>query len=305
MMLKQISVTMVIVTALAFSFFVWAQAGPGQGRQVAAQQRETLPSVKPPDGWKPCPRCQNNPDRARDNQVYKVEGHALNPRDLTGVWGWNGVTSAFSDQTAPPLTEEGKKRFAETIGVKGPDGTPLHSKDTSGRGGGSPINCDPSGWPRLFTYNYGFEFVMLPDRILQFFETGHTWRTIWTDGRKLPAEPPEPRWMGWIVGHWEGDTLVVESNGYDDRSWLTAAEPDGGWIHSDEMRVVERWRRTNYRTVEAEITVTDPKIYTRPWTVKGVEYLVPGAELSEHLCAPSDYGDFNNLVFSKAAGTDK
>src|SRR5207244_894919 len=73
----------------------------------------------------------------------------------------------------------------------------LSSKDTSGGAPGSPINCDPMGWPRLYTYNYGYEFVMAPNRILQFFELSHTWRTIWMDGRKLPSDPPEDRWMGW------------------------------------------------------------------------------------------------------------
>src|SRR5205823_4400322 len=82
--------------------------------------------------------------------------------------------------------------------------------------------------------NYGIEFVMLPNRVVQFFEITHSWRTIWTDGRKLPENPPEPRWLGWNAGHWEGDTLVVESNGYDDRSWIEETGGlggDGGWTH--------------------------------------------------------------------------
>src|ERR1700745_1971276 len=101
---------------------------------------------------------------------------------------------------------------------------------------------------------------MLPDRIIQFFELNHTWRTIWTDGRKLPQDPPEPRWLGWHAGHsesstlhvesngvyCEGDTLVVESNGYDERSWLNQAPPDGGYVHSDQMTVVERIKRPTY-----------------------------------------------------------
>jgi hypothetical protein len=308
---KQIRVTMIaFVAVFAFSSVAWAQGGRRQrGNQQngqAAPQGEAIPSIPFPEGWKACPRCQNNTDRARDNQQYKTEGHPSNAHDLTGKWGWDGVATAFRDaKGAPPFTPEGKKRFDATIGEKAPDGTPLRSKDTSGRGGGSKINCDPYGWPRLYTYHYGYEFVTLPDRVLQFFELNHTWRTIWTDGRKLPENPPEPRWMGWNVGHWEGDTFVIESTGYDERPWLSAANPDGGWIHSDELKVVERWRRTKFGTLESEITVTDPKIYTQPWTVKGVEYLVPGAELGEQFCVPSDYNQFNDQVFSRAAGTDK
>src|SRR5438128_1178782 len=76
-------------------------------------------------------------------------------------------------------------------------------------------------------------------RVLQFFEYDHVWRTIYTDGRKLPTGV-DPRWYGYAVGHWEGDTLVIESAGFDDRTWLDA----DGHPHSDQMRLLERYRRT-------------------------------------------------------------
>jgi hypothetical protein len=265
---------------------------------------QAVASVPPPEGWKQCPRCQNDADRKKANADYKVEGHRLNPRDLSGVWG-NGGARVFRS-TPPPFTPEGKRRFDETIGEKNAAGEVLHSKDTSGEGTASPINCDPKGWPRLHTYNYGFEFVMLPDRVLQFFELTHTWRTIWTDGRKLPAHPPEPHWMGWNVGRWEGDTFVVESTGFDDRSWLADATPDGGWPHSEEMRVVERWRRVNYGTLEVQMTIIDPKTYTEPWvTPKATIPLMPGTELWEDYCVPSDYNAFNRDVFLPVATGQK
>lgn len=299
---RMIVIVGVLLAAVGFPSGGWAQ---GDGPADAARRfgnEQAAPSVPFPPGWKQCPRCQNNADRAKDNQTYKVEGHPYNPRDLTGTWGWDGVSNAFRDSKgAPPFTPEGKKLFDATIGAKSVDGKPLHSKDTSGRGNTAPVNCDPYGWPRLFQYNYGFEFAMFPDHIVQFFELNHTFRTIWTDGRKLPDEPPFEKWMGWNVGHWEGDTLVIESNGYDERSWLSQANPDGGWIHSDQMKVTERWRRSKYNMLEAEVTVTDPKIYTGPWTVKGTEYLVPGAELGEEFCVPSDYAVFNSKVTGNAA----
>jgi hypothetical protein len=266
---------------------------------VAGSAQQT--SVPYPEGWKPCPRCQNNKDRVDTNAKYKVEGHSFNPHDLSGVWGFNGIP-AF--KTAPPMTEWGKQQHAKTMGDKNSAGEYLNNKDTSGEGSGSQINCDPRGWPRLHVMNYGFELIMLPDRVLQFFEQTHTWRTIWTDGRKLPADPPEPRWMGWNVGHWEGDIFVVESNGYDERTWIDKSQPDGGWTHSDEMKVVERWRRLNYGTIETQITITDPKTYTQPWvTAPATTSLVPGAEVGENMCVPSDFGDFNNRVFLPAAGS--
>ena len=295
---------LILAAVLVFTTAAWAQRGGGGGGNNAP--RDLVPSVPPPDGWGNCPRCQNNADREKAWKELKVDTHAFNPRDLSGVWGWDGVANAFNPRNAPALTEYGKQKRAETIGEKGPDGTPLHSKDTSGRGAGSAINCDPYGWPRLHAYNYGFEFVTLPDRVIQFFELDHTWRTIWTDGRKLPAEPPEPHWLGWNVGHWEGSTFVVESNGYDDRSWINAANPDGGWTHSDEMTVVERYTRTGFSTLDAEMVITDPKTYTAPWVVpKATIRLVPTAELWENYCVPSDYQQFNESVFRKAAGAER
>ena len=285
--------TLVLATVLAVLFC-----------EVPLARSQGTGSVPPPPGWKACPRCQNNADRIASNKQYKVDGHPFDPHDLSGVWGFNGEMPAFSSKV-PPLTPYGKQQHEATIGATNAAGERLYSKDTSGGGPGSPINCDPMGWPRLYTYNYGFEFVMAPNRIFQFFELTHTWRTIWMDGRKLPSDPPEDRWMGWAVGHWEGGTLVVESTGYDDRSWLSHHQRNddgGGWTHSNEMRIVERWRRVNYTTLESQLTVTDPKTYTQPWvTPKATTTLVPGAELGENFCAPSDYNAFSNQVFLPTA----
>jgi len=257
-------------------------------------------SVPAPEGWKQCPRCQNNKDRADGKVKYKVEGHTFSPRDLSGVWGFSGINAAF--RNPPPLTDWGKQQHAATMGAKNAAGEFLHTKDTY-KGTGAPVNCDPAGWPRLYTDNYGFEFIMLPDRVLQFFEIIHTWRTIWTDGRKLPENPPEPRWMGWSVGHWEGDTFVIESNGFDERSWIGESQPDGGWTHSDEMKVVERWRRLDYGTMETQITVIDPKTYTTPWVTPAAKTpLVPGTERGEYFCVPSDFSEFNNKVYLPVSG---
>ena len=292
-----------LVAVLALSSYAFAQRGQGQNGPNA-QAASAQASIPFPPGWKPCPRCQNNEDRRQDTIKYKVPGHAFDPHDLTGVWGYDGIGRAFSKP--PEFTPLGKQQHEATFGEKTPDGSPTYSKDTSGRGPGSKINCDPMGWPRLYTYNYGFEFITLPDRVIQFFEMTHTFRTIWTDGRKLPEDPPEPRWLGWNVGHWEGNIFVVESNGYDERSWLDASRPaDGGWTHSPDMRVVERYRRVDYSTLESEVTVIDPKTYKQPWaTQKAVTKLVPGAEIGEEFCVPSDYSSFND-DYSTISGSKK
>ena len=107
---------------LSLSLIAFAQAGgqrPTITRNPAgggADHPSTIPSVAAPEGWKPCPRCQNANDRAKANADYKIAGHPNNPKDLSGVWGFNGIGNAFAK--APPMTEWGKQQFAKTIGDK-------------------------------------------------------------------------------------------------------------------------------------------------------------------------------------------
>jgi hypothetical protein len=140
------------------------------------------------------------------------------------------------------------------------------------------------------------EFVHLPGRTLQFFELYHTYRTIWTDGRPLPSEP-EPRWLGYSIGKWDGDTFIVESAGFDDRSWLDTQ----GHQHSEEMTVLETYRRTSYDTLEVTLTINDPTTYTRPWVTKGTVRLSPGTEMGEYFCVPSDEESYRKTVRERAA----
>jgi hypothetical protein len=240
-----------------------------------------------PSGWLPCPRCQNAQARAAARKKYDVDGHPFNPRDISGVWGNDGIELNI---VVPPLTARGKEMYDATRAEQTASGFSIsNSKD-------GMLMCDPLGYPRLFTYNYGFEFVMLPNRVVQFFELYHTWRDIWTDGRALPEDPPQPRWLGYAVGRWEGDTFVIESNGYDERSWLQEDRRDRRWgfPHSDKLRVLERYRRTSFGTLEAEMTIVDPDVYTQPWTTKGTIALSPGTEIWENYCVTSESLQFNN-----------
>ena len=250
----------------------------------------------PPPGWPLCPRCQGPQDRAEARAKFKVEGHPFDPHDLSGVWGNNGME--LDVKNVPPFTAWGYEQYQATRSEESPLGIPLsNSKDPM-------MRCDPLGYPRLFAYNYGFEFLQLPDRVIQFFEWGHNWRTIWTDGRKLPENPPEPRWLGYAVGHWEGDTFIVESNGYDDRSWLTEDRRDRRWgfPHSDQLRVEEKYRRISYDTLEATLTIIDPKVFKKPWTTTGKIRMSVGTELGEYLCVPSDNDLFNQQYVIPVAG---
>ena len=272
------------------------------GPSVLAQRNSKMPKpgvevplVTPGPGWKACPRCMNDGHIATAREKANVDKRPFNRRDISGIWsgdlvdlGGNGTP--IDVDTAPPFTPYGQKLYEATV-----SDAEWSSKD--------PRNfCDPTGFPRSYTYNYGIEFVQLPNRVIEFFEQGHTSRVIWTDGRKLPPNPPTPRFYGYAVGRWDGDTFIVESNGYDDRSWIMGENGkrnpqgrQGGFVHSDEMRVTETYKRLNYGLLETTITITDPKVYQGVWKSSPKQItLVPDSEMGEHVCVPSDEIDFNN-----------
>jgi hypothetical protein len=254
-----------------------------------------VPLVTPGPGWKACPHCENEAYKKQDRKKANVDKRPLSAHDLSGIWSGNPNDLEVNGMpmnvaAVPAFTPYGQKLFEANQS----DSPQWNSKD--------PVNiCDPMGWPRWMTYNFGFQFVVLPDRVLQFIEWGHTWRDIWTDGRKLPENPPIPRYLGYAVGRWEGDTFVVESNGYDDRSWLalaaaprSGAKAPSGYPHSDEMRVEERYKRLNYGLLQLTLKITDPKVYSAPWVTTGTTTLLPNTELAEHFCVPSDSIHFND-----------
>jgi hypothetical protein len=287
-MQKVITLSLLVLAYVAFGPLAVAQNQEGNfGRPTTETQPDK--ELTPGPGWKTCPRCTNNKQLQAAYKAYNVEGHAFDPKDLSGVWGNNGME--LDVKNVPPFTPAGEKMFEATRS----EIPTTNSKD-------GMLICDPLGYPRLFAYNYGFQFVMLPDRVVQFFEWGHTFRDIWTDGRKLPEDPPQPRWLGYAVGRWEGDTFIVEGNGFDDRSWISEDRRNRirGFAHTDKMRTIERYRRTSYGTLEAEMTIIDPDVFTKPWTTKGTIELRPNAELWEYFCVPSESDDYNKRLIDAA-----
>lgn len=144
------------------------------------------------------------------------------------------------------------------------------------------IRCMPSGGPRLFHTPYGFEFVDLPDaKLIYIIEVGgpHTWRTIYMDGRAHPKEL-EPSFFGHSVGHWEGDALMIDTVGFNERFWLTRE----GIPHTASLHLIERFTRTNYDTLKYEATIDDPGAYTKPWTGGWLIRWQQGEEMYEYVC---------------------
>jgi hypothetical protein len=217
------------------------------------------------------------------------------PHDLSGVWKRSGGVLTMSNET-PPMTPWGKARFDAAKPVYGPRAFP------GGLGNDPMSTCDPLGMPRnlfLEVSIYPMELVQTPNRVFQFFEWAHSYRVIWTDGRELPKDP-DPQWMGYSVGKWEGDIFVVKSLGFDERTWL---DHFGNPV-SDDMTLEERYHRVDRDTLEVNMTIAAPKAYTKPWVSekKIMKLAPPKTDLQELFCVPSEEQRFNKLVRDPGSG---
>ncbi len=271
-------------------------------------------------------------------EAGKPDAGKFEAKDISGVWTRN--PQSFNKDAppcpecreppggygfgvdVPPFTPEGQKRFDANVTGKGfaPDSKEALANPQLhiGRRRGVPpglandpqSTCNPDGIPRLLLMTPApYEILVTPERVFQFFEWTWAHREVWTDGRVLPEQLDYvPRWFGYSTGKWEGDTFVVDSNGFDDRSWIDIF----GYPHSDQMHVTERYKLRDHDTLELQITVTDPVIYTKPWVSEvKVNKRVAKADLAaggwsglqEDVCAPLDEVEvFNKLVRDKAAG---
>lgn len=195
-----------------------------------------------------------------------------------------------------PFNAAGQARFDANIPGKGPRQTmPAFGNDPLG-------DANPPGLYRTLVYGRPWEFIQLDNKVLQVFEWGKHWRTIWTDGREVPdVIVAGPYWYGYSVGEWEGDTLVVKTVGLDGRAWLD----EWGTPFSDFALIEERWTKVS-NTLEMTITVNDPDLYSQPWTsdTKIFSYQSPdtlNGELMEQIFAPIDEMEFNRTIRDPAA----
>jgi hypothetical protein len=140
-------------------------------------------------------------------------------------------------------------------------------------------NCIVGGVPRSDLVGYPFKILQVPGMVVILYEAVHSYRQIFTDGRKLP-DNPQPTWFGYSVGHWDGDALVVETTGFNDQGWLDNA----GKPATDHLHVTERFIRKDFGNMDIQITIDDPKAYTKPWTVTQPLAFQADTELLEYIC---------------------
>ena len=190
--------------------------------------------------------------------------------DLSGIWrpdsGRYNETLMPDGTEAPmlPWAAAEYKRRQDTHGFDKPQ-----------------VRCMPHGVPdAMLVPNLPFKIVQTPSVTIVLYEMFNQFRQIFTDGRRFPVDP-NPAWYGYSVGVWVGDTFLVESEGFKEGSWLD----NGGHPHTDALRVVERFHRPSFGHMELDVTVSDTKAYTRPWTSTTIRLvLLPDTELIEHLC---------------------
>lgn len=199
--------------------------------------------------------------------------------DLSGIWRANA--GGYTVNIASDLKAGDVRPWAEALYQQRKENL---SKDNPG------IRCLPGIGAELSFEMYK---ILQTPAAIGFFSEGGDFRQVLTDGRPLPTDP-QPTWQGYSVGHWEGDTLVVESAGFNDRTWLDYE----GHPHSPELRVTERYRRKDFGHLELKTTFDDPKAYARPWTISINAELTPDTELLEYVCNENER-DVQHIVVTE------
>jgi hypothetical protein len=177
------------------------------------------------------------------------------------------------------------------LGARLPGGLPyqpwaralMQQRKAADGGGDTTTRCLPPGVPRIHTLTWPRKYVQTPDLLLILDESTTGFRQIFLDGRPL-QDDPQRAFNGYSVGTWEGDTLVVHTNGLRDGLWLDR----NGSPMTDAAKVTERFQRINYGNMRIEVTVDDPKAYTKPWTVTLNQYIMIDTELLEDICLDNE-----------------
>jgi hypothetical protein len=202
--------------------------------------------------------------------VLNAQGQVPHRSDGKPDLGGDGVwlpphVADLASKSDVPFQPRAKLKFQENHAVKQSE---------------MDLRCLPPGVPRIMLQARPFEIVQTPNRILFVYEGGaHVWRQVWMDGRSHPKDP-NPNWLGHSIGRWEGDTLVVDSVGFNDRTWLD----DAGHPHTERLHVIEKYTRVDPSTMKYEVTIDDPGAYTQSWTSSSSLAFRPGGKLEEDIC---------------------
>ena len=216
--------------------------------------------------------------------------------DLSGLWQTNSAPPEILERLIPGVTngageEPLSQYFINILFDFKPEEEPLQpaaanlfrqrAKSFSDE---SPLpHCLPEGMPLVEIAPAPYKIIQTPGMIVMLYERDTTYRQVYTDGRSLPDDP-QPTWLGYSVGKWHGDSLVVDTIGFNDRGWLDAR----GHTHSEALHLTERFHRLDFGHMEVQLTIDDPKTYTKPFTIKLTQRLFPDSDLLESFCAENE-----------------
>jgi hypothetical protein len=220
--------------------------------------------------------------------------------DLSGVWQVEPTPAdemkrMFGDVNALSVPGDDvltfSKYFLNLLADFKPEESPLRPEAAerfrwlaANRGRESPTaNCLPPGLPQADAGPNPHKIIQTPALIVIIYEAFSSHRQIYLDGRTVPTDR-EPLWLGYSVGRWDGDTLAVDTVGFNDKSWLDAF----GHPHSEDLHVVERFRRRDFGHMDVQLTIDDPRMYARPFTVKLTDLLVPDSDIGEYFCSENE-----------------
>jgi hypothetical protein len=222
----------------------------------------------------------------------------FDPHDLSGVWFDERPRPLTTNERywiykfnaeEPPMTAWGEAQYNATKSSFGTRAYPLAETN-------DPLyhTCTPPGLPRIYLHPFPMQVVQTPGEVLVLFEYDSIRHPIYTDGRGHDTTLG-PLWMGDSIGHWEGDTLVADTVNFNDKTWLDRI----GHPHSNALHVVERFRRKDHEHLDLDITIEDPKAYTKPWTTQIEFRLKPKWTLAEQFC--EDEESFQTMDKNAAA----
>jgi hypothetical protein len=195
--------------------------------------------------------------------------------DISGVWNATSGVYEFASfsKDDPPMTPWGWERFKAARPSQGPHGVKL--TETNDR----VYKCSPPGMPYIYIQLFPMQIIQTPKEVIELFEYDHIVRHIFIDGRKHPAHL-KSSYNGHSIGHWEGDTLVVDTIGLNGKNWLDRV----GHPESEQMHIVEHIRRVDEQTLQVDLNFEDAKSYTKPWAAQVRFRLHPDWDILEHIC---------------------
>jgi hypothetical protein len=246
----------------------------------------------------PTPGVPRAPD-GKPNLSAPAPKTADGKPDLTGIWQNDrtvGGTVAARTSANPPSTNEDLVAIARrspfwNLGSQFKDGLPftpwgaeVHRQRVAENSKDNPdAHCLPMGLMQFHYHGEPRKMIQTPQVIVILYEANAGMRQIFTDGRPLPKDP-DPWWYGYSTGHWEGDTLVVQTAGFRDLGWL---DVEGSPL-TEGGKIIERFRRPDYGHLEIEVTIDDPKAYTKPWTVMVHQHILVDTDIIEFVCQENE-----------------